>query len=292
MGAHSDGRLNPSFPFTNICLDLFGPFEVRDCFRKCTRRKINAVIYTCLFSRAVHLDVVTDCSTEDFLQTFRRFVALRGYPEVVHSDSGTQLVGAVTRELQDDETRCPGKGIQRQGSQMGICSWLCAMATSVCGILDQFGEEMFVLRNRKSSFDFNRASHPILFETAILLNDRPIGRHPSHPNDGFYLSPNSLLLGRSMNQPVPFRLTKDQKMSRYNSVECTLNAFWKKWQLSFLPQMAYYKKWKIQHPNIQPGDIVLLEDQNAIRGLWKLGIVKNVYPGRDTLIRDVEVEVV
>ena len=79
MGAHSDERLNPSFPFTNICLDLFGPFEVRDCFRKCTRRKIDAVIYTCLFSRAVHLDVVTDCSTEDFLQTFRRFVALRGY---------------------------------------------------------------------------------------------------------------------------------------------------------------------------------------------------------------------
>ena len=58
------------------------------------------------------------------------------------------------------------------------------------------------------------------------------------------------------------------------------------------PQMAYYKKWKIQHPNIQPGDIVLLEDQNPIRGLWNLGIVKNVYPGRDTLIRDVEAEIV
>ena len=99
LGVHSDERLNPSFPFTNICLDLFGPFEVRDCFRKCTRRKINAVKYTCLFSRAVHLDVVTDCSTEDFLQIFRRFVALRGYPEVVHSDSGTQLVGA-NKQLQ------------------------------------------------------------------------------------------------------------------------------------------------------------------------------------------------
>ena len=81
-------------------------------------------------------------------------------------------------------------------------------------------------------------------------------------------------------------------MCRYKLVESTLNAFWKKWQQSFLPQMAYYKKWKIQHPNIQPGDVVLLEDQNAIRGLWKLVIVKNVYPSRDTLIRDVEVEVV
>ena len=95
-----------------------------------------------------------------------------------------------------------------------------------------------------------------------------------------------------MNQPVPFRLTKDQKMSRYNLVESTLKVFWKKWQQSFPPQMAYYKKWKIQHPNIQPGDVVLLKDQNAIRGLWNLGIVTKVYPGRDTLFRDVEVEVV
>ena len=35
-----------------------------------------------------------DYSTKEFLQTFRRFVSLRGFPEVIHSDSGTQLVGA------------------------------------------------------------------------------------------------------------------------------------------------------------------------------------------------------
>ena len=128
------------------------------------------------------------------------------------------------------------------------------------------------------------------FETANLLNDQPIGRHPSHLNDRFYLSPKSLLLGRSMNQPVPLHLTNDQKMSQYSLVESTLNMFWKKRQQSFLQQMAYYKKWKIQHSSIQPGDVVILEDQNALHGLWKLEIVKNVNPGRDTLIKNVEVE--
>ena len=66
-------------------------------------------------------------------------------------------------------------------------------------------------------------------------------------------------------------------------------------QQSFLSQMAFYKKWKLQHSYIQPGGVGLLEDQNAIRGLWILGIVKKVYPGRVTLItliRDVEGEVV
>ena len=47
----------------------------------------------------MNLDVVTDCSTEEFLQTFKRFVALGEYPEVVHSNSGTQLVGA-NKQLQ------------------------------------------------------------------------------------------------------------------------------------------------------------------------------------------------
>ena len=240
------------------------------------------------------MDVVTDCSTEDFLQTFRRFVALRGYPEVVHSDSGTQLVGA-NKQLQGNFKMMKQDVLEKEFSVKGV-RWEFAPG---CAPLRQACAESLINSVKKCLF-FAIGSQvltlielqTILFETANLLNDRPIGRHPSHPNDGFYLSPNSLLLGRSMNQPVPFRLTKDQKMSRYNLVESTLNAFWKKWQQSFLPQMAYYKKWKIQHPNIQPGDVVLLEDQNAIRGLWKLGIVKNVYPGRDTLIRDVEVEVV
>ena len=240
------------------------------------------------------MDVVTDCSTEDFLQTFRRFVALRGFPEVVHSDSGTQLVGA-NKQLQGNFKMMKQDVLEKEFSVKGVrwefapgCApWRQACAESLINSVKKYlffaiGSQVLTLIELQT----------ILFETANLLNDRPIGRHPSHPNDSFYLSPNSLLLGRSMNKPVPFRLTKDQKMSRYNLVESTLNAFWKKWQQSFLPQMAYYKKWKIQHPNIQPGDVVLLEDQNAIRGLWKLGIVKNVYPGRDTLIRDVEVEVV
>ena len=53
----------------------------------------------CLFSRAVYLDIVLNYSTEEFLQTFRRFVTIRGYPEVIQLDSGTQLVGA-NRQLQ------------------------------------------------------------------------------------------------------------------------------------------------------------------------------------------------
>ena len=37
----------------------------------------------------------------------------------------------------------------------------------------------------------------VMFEAAELVNSRPIGKHPINPEDGTYLSPNDLLLGRS-----------------------------------------------------------------------------------------------
>ena len=53
------------------------------------------VIFTCLNTRAVHVEMAVDCFTMDFLQVLRRFFAIRGYPKRIISDNGTQLVGAV-----------------------------------------------------------------------------------------------------------------------------------------------------------------------------------------------------
>ena len=64
------------------------------------------------------------------------------------------------------------------------------------------------------------------FETANLLNDRPIGRHPTQPEDGFYLSPNSLLLGRTMNQQtVSFMHVKTAKLAGHRLFETIMNSF-------------------------------------------------------------------
>ena len=67
------------------------------CIVKIGRNKTTkhyGVIFTCLNSRAVHLELVEDYSTIEFLQTLRRFFAIRGQPTLMTSDDGTQLVGA------------------------------------------------------------------------------------------------------------------------------------------------------------------------------------------------------
>ena len=94
MGPLPDVRLNPAPAWASISLDLFGPFETRGEVNKRTRGKAFGVILNCLYSRAVHIELVFDYSTDAFLQGFRRFMALRGTPTNVYSDPGSQLQGA------------------------------------------------------------------------------------------------------------------------------------------------------------------------------------------------------
>ena len=94
LGSPPDEKLKPSLPFTNVCLDLFRPINVRQPISKTDIGKAYGVKFTCMFTRAIHLDVAAEYSTKTFLQAFRRFTLVRGTPEVIFSHSNTQLVGA------------------------------------------------------------------------------------------------------------------------------------------------------------------------------------------------------
>eukprot|EP00057_Strongylocentrotus_purpuratus_P016422 XP_011670896.1 PREDICTED: uncharacterized protein LOC105441474 [Strongylocentrotus purpuratus] len=92
-------RMTPfSPPFLYTSCDYFGPYSVKVGRNKVAKHY--GVIFTCLNTRAVHLDLAVDVSTMEFLQVLRRFFAFRGQPKVILSDNGTQFVGAV-RELRE-----------------------------------------------------------------------------------------------------------------------------------------------------------------------------------------------
>ena len=64
-------RLKPSPVFLYIAVEYFGPFIIRGEVQKRTRGKAYGVILTCLNSRAVHIDIAPDYSTDTFLQLFQ-----------------------------------------------------------------------------------------------------------------------------------------------------------------------------------------------------------------------------
>ena len=64
MGDLPSDRVNPSAPFTCCGIDCFGPFVVQDGRRQVKRY---GLITTCLATRAIHLEVLNDLSTDAFL---------------------------------------------------------------------------------------------------------------------------------------------------------------------------------------------------------------------------------
>ena len=77
--------------FSVLSTDLFGPFEVKDTVKKRCKMKVWGLIMNCLVTRAVHVDITEGYSTEAVIQTFRKFIAIRGCPSVIHADKGSQL---------------------------------------------------------------------------------------------------------------------------------------------------------------------------------------------------------
>lgn len=80
-------RVRYSSPFTFTGIDYFGPLKVNEG----STEKRWICLFTCLAVRAIHMEVVKDLSAEECVMAIRRFVAVRGLPQVIVSDNATQF---------------------------------------------------------------------------------------------------------------------------------------------------------------------------------------------------------
>ena len=86
-----------SYPFINVGVDHFGPFEVK--LLRGTM-KCWCCLFTCLTARAIHIEVVRSLDTDSCLVAINRFIARRGKPATIISENGTNFVGSA-RELKE-----------------------------------------------------------------------------------------------------------------------------------------------------------------------------------------------
>ena len=71
------------------------PYTPPSCIHQRNKAaKHYGVIFTCMNTRAVHCELAVDASAMEFLQVLRRFFSYRGYPKLMLSDNGLQMVGA------------------------------------------------------------------------------------------------------------------------------------------------------------------------------------------------------
>ena len=91
MGSLPECRLEPGMVFRNTGVDFSGPMLVRE---RRNEIKLYGCLFTCMSTRACHLKLVEDLSTGHFFMALKRFIAGRGRPQSIHSDNGTNFVGA------------------------------------------------------------------------------------------------------------------------------------------------------------------------------------------------------
>ena len=290
-------RVLPCPPWTNTGVDLFGPFECRDHIKKRMKVKVWGVIFTCLVTRAVHLDVTSAYGTDAVLQALRRFISLRGCPRQMFSDHGSQLVGCSKevkffKELVNwdlVEGWCTSEGISwklfpPQGQHMNGCAESLIRITKKVlyqrleGIVLTFEELLTVL-----------------YEVGNIINSRPLSLYTKpgdDPLDGGPVTPNHLLLGRATSKIPEFRFENVSITRRVKFLQELVRQFWMKWHVMVFPSLVPQYKWRVQERDVCEGDVVLLRDEAASPGDYKLGQVAGVKVSADGHVRSVTVRYV
>ena len=278
-------------PFTNTGIDLFGPFFVS---RGRSQIKRYGVIYSCLSTRAVHIEVASSLSTDSFICAFRRFLARRGQVKIIRSDQGSNLVGA-KRELKSQllhlAEKCPE--IREEMMKQEV-KWILnppnasnfggaweRMIRSVRKILD------FLLHLQKLT---DETLQTFLCEVEYILNSRPLTPVSSDHKDLNPLTPNDILLSRTSFIPAGlFQKSDTHSRKLWRQAQYLAEQFWSRWRKSYVPLLQERMSGQRQRPNLAAGDIVVLVDNSVPRGAWPFGLIKAVRLSKDGLARSATV---
>ena len=78
-----EDRLEPAPPFTHCGVDYFGPWLIKEGLKELKRY---GVLFTCLSSRAIHLEVSATLETDSFINALHQFISRRGPVRTIRCD--------------------------------------------------------------------------------------------------------------------------------------------------------------------------------------------------------------
>ncbi len=300
MGLLPEARTTPAPPFDRTGIDFAGPFYVRQGHtRKPVLIKTYACLFVCLTTRAVHLELCADLSTEEFLASLKRFCARRGTPSHIYTDNGTNFQGARNeiKELQrlhlSTDTQ---QAISHFSSKTSIQWHFIPPRAPHFGGLWEAG-----VRSMKTLLRKQVAPHPLRFhklstilaEAEAIMNSRPMTPlHSTEVDDDLVLTPGHFLIGRPLKAP-PAATTDKSKISnlrRWALVHRLTQDLWTAWQGRYLQSLQARPKWTKRTRDFQEDDIVYVKDEVLKHRDWPLARIIKTFPGDDGRVRAVDVK--
>ena len=287
-----EDRVTPDHPpFSFSAVDLFGPFLVK---RGRSMVKRYGVLFTCLTTRAVHIELAHSLTTDSFVNALRRFVSRRGEVREIRSDNGTNFVGA-ERELREEIDKWNQQQIHEAMLQHHI-KWKFNPpgASHHGGVWErQIRSVRKILGSLLLSQTIDEEGlTTLLCEVESILNSRPLTPVSDDPLDLDPLTPNHLLLLRSGTRlpPGAFSNSDNYSRRRWRQIQHLASEFWRRWRREYLQSLQQRQKWTKKERNLQVGDVVIIVDSNAPRSTWSIGRVKRVLPDAGGVVRVVDVQ--
>ncbi|XP_011686440.1 PREDICTED: uncharacterized protein LOC105449136 [Wasmannia auropunctata] len=202
MGALTSSRVTP---FSHCGVDYAGPVILREGKRRNARNhKAYISIFVYFATKGVHIELVSDLTSDAFLAAFKRFISRRGRPVHMYSYNGTNFVGA-QKQLKEfykvyynQQTR---SDVEQFLSREGIVwSFIPPNASHFDGLWEAAvkSAKYYLERIVGAAHLTFEEMQTELSEIEVTLNSRPITPLSADPNDLAYLSPGHFLIGTTL----------------------------------------------------------------------------------------------
>lgn len=275
-------------------MDIFGPFLTKQARKEYKRY---GLLFTCFYSRAIHVEMLEDLSTDTFINGLRCFIALRGSVRQIKCDQGTNFVGA------KNELSAAQGEINIDKLTTFLADNQCDFVLNTPHASHAGGVWERQIRTVRNILNATLALTPgrltdsslrtFLYEVAAIVNSRPLTTDSlNDPNSLEPLTPNHLVtMKTSTPLPPPGQFVKEDSYAqkRWRHVQYLLEQFWSRWKREYLQNIMVRQKWHKPKRNMQIGDIVMDKDEMQPRSQWKLGRILDTVKDTDGLVRKVKI---
>ena len=296
MGNLPPERVTPARPFLHTGVDYAGPIWVRTSKGRGIRaHKAFIIVFVCLSTRAVHLEVVSDYTSEGFLAALRRFTARRGICSTLHSDCGTNFAGADTqlRALFTSSSAEHQAIIGQLATEQIQWRFNPPSAPHFGGIWEAAVKSLKHHLRRvigDTTLTYEEMS-TFLTQVEACLNSRPLQALSDDPEDFAALTPGHFLIGSALNAiPEPTLLEQPtNRLSRWQLLQKMRDHFWERWSREYLHSLIHRPKWWNKESGFDVGRLCLIRSELTPPTKWPLARIVRIHLGQDGQIRVVTV---
>lgn len=280
--------------FLNCGVDYAGPVYITLGRRRGIKsQKAYICLFVCLATKALHLELASDMSTDTFLGCFKRFIARRGPVCSISSDCGKNFIGAKAELDQIYNLVQSSEYIRTIGAELsshkiewkfnppsaphfgGI--WEANIKSVKTHLYKAVGNQILTFEEFTT----------ILTQIEALLNSRPLCWLSSDPSEPEALTPAHFLTLTPLKSlpAIDFSDINPNLLSRKQLLDQVVQSFWKRWRVEYLSSLQSRQKWNTPACPVTKGTLVLIQQENIPPLQWPLGIIEEVFPGKDGVVR-------